>query len=93
MKPPHHLLSIYVETYRSIVLRGATTPQKCLQVTIVWGHDHTTRQSIQACEPGYWCSGGVRRLCSLLDDIVFQEVAQKSVMGCARGVSVRCRQF
>lgn len=28
------------------------------------GHDYTTRQSIQACEPGYWCSGGVKRICS-----------------------------
>ena len=28
------------------------------------GHDHTTRQSIQACEPGYWCSGGVKRICA-----------------------------
>jgi hypothetical protein len=28
------------------------------------GHDITTRQSIQDCEPGYWCSGGVQRICA-----------------------------
>ncbi len=28
------------------------------------GHDITTRQSIQACDPGHWCSGGIQRICA-----------------------------
>ena len=86
MKPPHHLRSIYVETYRSIVLRGATTPQKCLQVTIVWG---MTIRLAKVFRHASQVTGVVVESddFALLDDIVFREVAQKSVMGCARGVS------